>query len=126
MRDSRKARESQQLMDKDPEPPATYEAFIERYPELERAWQLIAEAGRSGPVDLKTRRLVKLGIAVGALRRGAVRAGVRKGLARGISPAEIEHVVALAAGTIGLPAAVAAFSWIRDCLERDAPASARL
>jgi alkylhydroperoxidase/carboxymuconolactone decarboxylase family protein YurZ len=107
-------------MNRDPQPPAVYEAFVERYTELERAWQLIAEAGRSGPFDLRTRRLVRLGIAVGALRRGAVRGSVRKGLARGISPAEIEHVVALAAGTIGLPAAVAAFSWIRDCLEREA------
>ncbi|MGB6337719.1 MAG: hypothetical protein WBG96_19095, partial [Thermoanaerobaculia bacterium] len=62
-------------------------------------------------------RLIKLGIAVGALRQGAVHASVRKGLALGISPQEVEQVVALAAGTIGMPATVAAYSWILEVVE---------
>ncbi|MBI2569518.1 MAG: carboxymuconolactone decarboxylase family protein [Candidatus Schekmanbacteria bacterium] len=99
-----------------PKPPAQYSAFIARYPLLGEAWDKIAEAGTDGPLDDKTARLVKLGVAIGAMREGAVHASVRKALARGAAPAEIEQVVALAAGTLGLPSTVAVFSWVRDVL----------
>lgn len=97
-------------------PPKTYEDFIERYPELEKAWDVIHAAGESGPLDAKTARLVKLAIAIGAMREGAVHSGVRKALAQGIDKTEIEQVVCLSAGTLGLPATVAVFSWVRQHL----------
>jgi 4-carboxymuconolactone decarboxylase len=62
--------------------------------------------------------LVKLAIAIGALREGAVHASVRKALAMGITREEIEQVIALAAGTLGLPATVAVFSWVEDRFNR--------
>ncbi len=103
---------------KSPKPPKTYGEFCARYPELERAWELINRAGKSsGDLDDKTQRMVKLGIAVGAQKEGAVHSGVRKAIAMGISRDQIEQIVALAAGTIGLPSAVAAFSWVRDTLK---------
>jgi len=104
-------------MSKLPEPPKTYKEFSSRYPKLTEAWDLIGQAGDEGPLDEKTRRLIKLGIAIGAQREGAVHASVRKGLAQGVTKKEMEQVVALAAGTIGLPSAVAAFTWIRDIVE---------
>lgn len=107
----------------EPTPPARYQEFLERYPHLGDAWGLIAQVGANGPIDSRTARLIKLGIAIGALRQGAVRASARKGLAQGLSTAELEQVVALAAGTIGLPATVAAFSWVREVLERGAETS---
>ncbi|RMF78700.1 MAG: carboxymuconolactone decarboxylase family protein [Nitrospirae bacterium] len=97
-----------------PNPPSRYTEFVERFPKLGEAWERIAEAGREGPLDGRTARLVKLAVAIGALRQGPVHASARKARAMGISEAELEQVVALAAGTIGLPAAVAAFSWLRD------------
>ena len=60
---------------------------------------------------------MKLGIAMGAAREGAVHAGVRKALGMGISRKEIEQVVALCASVVGFPRTVAAFSWVRDVLE---------
>jgi alkylhydroperoxidase/carboxymuconolactone decarboxylase family protein YurZ len=99
-----------------PKPPATYEAFVNRYPRIGRAWEELAEAGQDGPLDARTARLIKLALAVGALREGAVHANVRKALASGISPAEIEQIIALAAGTLGLPATVAVFSWAQEAL----------
>jgi alkylhydroperoxidase/carboxymuconolactone decarboxylase family protein YurZ len=101
-------------MHDEPKPPATYQAFIERYPRLAQAWEWIAEAGKDGPLDERTTRLVKLAVAVGALRQGAVHAGARKALSLGISRAEIDQVVALAAGTLGLPATVAVYSWVQE------------
>lgn len=103
-------------------PPSTYYAFIERYPQLREAWDLLHEAEKQGPLDEKTIRLVKLGIAIGAMREGAVHAGVRKALAQGVAPEALEQLVALAASTIGMSAAVAIFSWIRDHL-KDMPAN---
>lgn len=111
----------------EPTPPARYREFLERYPNLGAAWDLIGEVGNEGPIDSRTARLIKLGIAIGALREGAVRASARKGLALGLSATELEQVVALAAGTIGLPATVAVFSWVRQVLESAAEtASMRL
>lgn len=99
-----------------PRPPKTYQEFVKRYPKLGQAWECIAEAGKEGPLDERTARLVKLGVAVGALREGAVHSNVRKALSMGISREEIEQVVALAAGTLGLPATVAAYTWVRDII----------
>ena len=99
-----------------PEPSDTFKAFSARYPKLRQAWDLTGEAGKEGPLDEKTARLVKLGIAMGAMREGAVHAGVRKALALGISKEEIEQVVALVAGTLGFPATVAAYTWANDVM----------
>jgi len=100
-----------------PEPPQTFQDFVARYPALAEAWEKISEAGAEGPLDEKTTRLIKLAVAVGAMRQGAIRAGVRKALALGIPRDAIEQVVALAAGTLGLPSTVAVWSWIRDLEE---------
>jgi alkylhydroperoxidase/carboxymuconolactone decarboxylase family protein YurZ len=97
-----------------PKPPKSYERFVERYPKLAEAWEKIAEAGGDGPLDHKTTRLVKLAIAIGAMREGAVHSGVRKALAASISVEEIEQVVALAASTLGMPSTVAVFTWAHD------------
>lgn len=99
-----------------PKPPKAYQEFIKRYPELGQAWELIGQAGRQGPLDERTARLVKLAVSLGAMREGAVHASVRKAKALGIAASEIEQVVALAAGTLGLPSTVACWTWVEDVL----------
>jgi alkylhydroperoxidase/carboxymuconolactone decarboxylase family protein YurZ len=106
-------------MQRIPEPPHTYKEFVGRYPKLGQAWGLIAEAGAEGPLDEKTVRLVKLAIALGAMREGAVHSSVRKAQALGIPREQMEQVVALAAGTLGLPATVAVYTWVRDALQAE-------
>ena len=102
-----------------PKPPKTYEAFVTQFPKLAQAWSLIAEAGNDGPLDAKTARLIKLGIALGAMREGAVHSSARKAKALGITPEEISQVLALAAGTMGMPSVVAGFSWVNDVYGAD-------
>ena len=58
-----------------------------------QAWEAMGEAGKKGPLDEKTARLIKLAVAIGALREGAVHANVRKARSRGISPEEIDEVI---------------------------------
>ncbi len=100
------------------QPPKRYRDFIARYPKLGEAWESIHEAGAAGPLDAKMQRLVKFAVAVGALREGAAHASVRKALEQGISREELEQVVALAAGTLGLPSTVAAYGWVLDIVEK--------
>lgn len=100
-----------------PKPPQAYDDFVTRFPKLRQAWDHVGEAGREGPLDDKTRRLVKLAIAIGAMSDGAVRANVRKALAMGVSKAEVEQVIALAPAAIGFPGTVAVHSWVKDILD---------
>ena len=100
------------------QPPKRYRDFVARYPKLGDAWEAIHEAGAAGPLDPRTQRLIKFAVAIGALREGAAHASVRKALDQGISQQELEQVVALAAGTLGLPSTVAAYSWVLDVVEK--------
>ena len=102
-----------------PKAPKPYRKFIARFPELASAWESISKAGADGPLDPRTRRLVKLAAAMGAMREGAVRAGARKALAEGVTLEEIEQLIPLVAGTLGMPSAVACWSWIRDAIDTE-------
>ena len=101
-----------------PESPQAHKDFIARYPKLGQAWELIATAGQQGSLDEKTIRLLKLATAIGAMREGSVHSSVRKALAQGITRAEIEQVVAITAGSLGMPSVVAAFTWVQDELAK--------
>ena len=102
-----------------PSPPAAFIDFADRHPGLAAAWEAAGVAGQEGPLDPDTVRMVKLGVAIGAMREGSVHASVRKALAQGIPPEALDQVVAIAAGTIGFPAAVAVHTWVRDVLDED-------
>ena len=102
------------------EAPATFRAFIERFPELKEAHEAIGRAtDRAGPLDAKTRHLVKMGIALGAGMESAFRSHVRRAQENGASRAEIEQAVLLAMNTVGLPRTVMGWQWAGEQLERD-------
>jgi alkylhydroperoxidase/carboxymuconolactone decarboxylase family protein YurZ len=104
------------LLMKSPRPPKTYGTFIARFPKLGEAWDKIGEAGSDGPLDERTVRFIKLAIAIGAMREGAVHSSVRKAVAMGISHEELSQVVALAASTLGMPSTVAVFTWVEEAV----------
>lgn len=99
--------------------PTTFQEFVGRFPALGKAWDLLHAAGEAGPLDDRARSLVKLAVSVGAMREGAVHSAVRKAVAAGCTREELEQVVALSASTVGMSAAVAAYTWMRDVF--DAP-----
>ncbi|MEE9140216.1 MAG: carboxymuconolactone decarboxylase family protein [Alphaproteobacteria bacterium] len=95
--------------------PPALAVFIEKDPEVWGAYQGLGKAcSEAGPLDARTRRLVKLALAVGGGSEGAVHSHVRRGLDEGLSPQELRHVAVLAIPTLGFPAAVAALTWIAD------------
>ncbi|WP_182354160.1 carboxymuconolactone decarboxylase family protein [Flaviflexus huanghaiensis] len=97
--------------------PDVYVAFRERFPEVADSQDaLAASIDDSGPLDEKTTRLIKLGIALGAQADGAVRSNVRKALQAGASEKEVEQAILLGLTTRGFPATVAAWQWMTEVL----------
>ena len=97
--------------------PDIYRTFRDLFPDVTTALDaLAARVDDAGPLDQRTRRLVKLGMAIASESPGAVRSNVRKALQDGDSAAEIRHVAALAVTTCGFPTAVAGTEWIEQVL----------
>lgn len=98
--------------------PEIYEQFRRDYPDLAAAYDgLSSQVHDLGPLDARARRLVKLGIAVGAQSEGAVRSQVRKALAEGMTTPEIEQAILLSLTTVGFPAMIAALQWAREVFQ---------
>lgn len=97
--------------------PKAFETFRRRYRSVYEAYETLGGAAHeAGPLDQKSRELVKLGMAIGGRLEGAVRSHAQRALEAGATPQEIEHVVLLAVTTSGFPTAVAAFMWVEDLL----------
>ncbi len=92
--------------------PAIYTRFRAKHPAVATAYDTLSDAmHRAGPLTDRDRRMVRLGIAIGAGSEGAIRSQVRKALAEGATAAEVEHAILLGLTTLGLPATIAAFGW---------------
>ena len=101
-----------------PQIPQRYMKFKEDYPQIAEAYEEMGNAVHtSGPLDDKSRALIKLALSTGAGLEGAVHSHTRKALEKGLSKEEIRQVILLALPTIGLPKMMAAFSWVEDILE---------
>jgi alkylhydroperoxidase/carboxymuconolactone decarboxylase family protein YurZ len=100
--------------------PKRFKKFTEDYPEVATAYEQLGSAvHKSGPLDEKTRALIKLAISTGARLEGAVHSHARKAVAAGCSKEEMRQTVLLALPTIGLPSMMAALSWLDDILDKD-------
>jgi alkylhydroperoxidase/carboxymuconolactone decarboxylase family protein YurZ len=76
--------------------PKPYELFKRIYPEIWQAYDRLGALSRAaGPLNEKSRALVKLAMAIGAGMEGAVHSHARRALADGVTPIEIRHIVLL-------------------------------
>jgi alkylhydroperoxidase/carboxymuconolactone decarboxylase family protein YurZ len=97
--------------------PGIYVRFRDSYPAVAAALDGLGEAAdAAGPLDERTARLVKLGLAVGAVAEGSVKSNARKALAAGATPDEVRQVAILAITTCGFPTAIAGSGWIDEVL----------
>jgi 4-carboxymuconolactone decarboxylase len=97
--------------------PDVYVRFRERYPGVAQSLDALGKATQdAGGLDARSQRLVKLGIAIGALAEGAVRSNVRKARAIDVSDEDIRQTALLAISTAGFPTAIAAMAWIEEVL----------
>ena len=99
--------------------PEIYEEFKQQFPEPAKDYDRLALACHQwGPLDAKTRRLIKLGITIGLSSNGGVRSHARRALAEGISPEELRHTVLMALTTAGFPTMIAAMKWVEEVIEK--------
>lgn len=98
-----------------PKPARSAEQIQNSYPKVWKRFTELADACHdAGPLDEKTRRLVKLALAIGAGTEGGTHSAVRHAKEGGITIKEMEHVVMLSITTTGFPAAGRALAWIHD------------
>ncbi len=100
--------------------PDLYKSFRDRQPAIAAGLDRLASTiDQSGALDDRSRRLVKLGIAIGQQSSGAVRSNTRKALALGLQADEVRHAALLAVTTAGFPTAMAALQWIEEVLAEE-------
>lgn len=101
--------------------PKPFREFNEDFPNVGQAYAQLGQAvHEAGPLDQKTRELVKLAMSAGAQKEGAVHSHTRKALEAGASEMEIRHVVLLTLPTLGMPSMMAAMTWVEDILSETA------
>jgi alkylhydroperoxidase/carboxymuconolactone decarboxylase family protein YurZ len=124
-----------------PELPKFYVRSRKDHPRVWKAYEKLGAAAE-GPLETKTRELIKLGTlaprspgtAAARQRRGSVRASASAGVAAatksesavhshahraleaGATPDEIEHAVTLSITTLGFPAMMTALSWAQAAI----------
>ncbi len=99
--------------------PDIYKEFKQQFPEISKAYDELAVKCHSwGPLDEKTRRLIKLGVAIGLASEGGVRSHTRRALEEGITPDELRHAVILAFTTAGFPTMSAAMKWVDEVIDK--------
>jgi alkylhydroperoxidase/carboxymuconolactone decarboxylase family protein YurZ len=100
--------------------PKVFERFGSDHPAVIEAYRdLVERLHEAGLLSARERRLAKLGIAIGRESEGGVRSHARKALAEGIEREAIRQVALLAISTGGYPAAMAAYGWINEVLDRE-------
>lgn len=99
--------------------PDIYKDFIKQYPDIYKSYDSLANAcHKAGPLDKKTRRLVKLGIAIGLNSEGGIRSHTRRALEEGVSPEEVRQVVLLAFTTAGFPSMIAGYKLVEEVISK--------
>ncbi|MBA7616865.1 hypothetical protein ES703_24167 [subsurface metagenome] len=99
--------------------PDIYKEFKQQFPEIAKAYDdLAVKCHDWGPLDENTRRLIKLGVAIGLCSEGGVRSHARRALEEGITVDKLRHVVLLAFTTAGFPTTIAAMKWVEEVIEK--------
>ncbi len=99
--------------------PDIYKEFKRQFPEVAKAYDSLALTCHDwGPLDGKTRRLIKMGIAMGLNSDGGVRSHARRALEEGITADELRHAVLQAFTTAGFPTMIAAMKWVEEVIEK--------
>ena len=98
--------------------PKTFKSLLNKYPAIWDAHEQLAKAcAEAGPLDRKTRELIKLGMAAGIGSESAVISHTHRALQAGAREDEIRQCVLSGITTIGFPKSMAAYSWAEKALK---------
>lgn len=93
------------------------ESHSEIYDAYEKYGKLVHEQG--GPLDEKTRWLIKVALSTDCQYPYALRTHIQKALRHGCTKEEIEHAILLVAPTSGFPKMMQGLLILRHLLEKD-------
>ena len=97
--------------------PEKYKKFKEEFPEIISAYDALGDKIHEiGPLDEKTRRLIRLAYSISINTEGNVHSQTRKALEAGCSKEEIIQVLLLGLLSNDLSKTVAAYYWILDII----------
>jgi 4-carboxymuconolactone decarboxylase len=101
--------------------PERFTTFLHDYPDVGAAYQALGRAVASaGPLDAKTRELIKLGAAIASGQEGGTHSHARKALDAGATAEEIRHAALQTLTTIGFPNMMRGLAWADDVLKEHA------
>ncbi len=100
--------------------PSAFEQFRKNYPDVFAAYEKMGGATlQAGPLDGKTRELVKLALSIGAGMEGATHSHARRARDQGASAEEMRHVALLGLTTLGFPNTMKGLLWVEDVVGQD-------
>lgn len=94
---------------------------IDKYGEIYEAYENYGKKVHyeGGPLDQKTRWLIKVAVSAACKHHYSVRTHIRKALKSGCTRDEIEHALLLVAPTAGFPAFMEALLCMREELDKE-------
>jgi len=97
--------------------PKPYQAFRIDYPSVYAAYEALGAAvSNAGPLDAKTRELIKLGMAAANGSETGVESHTHRALEANATVHEIEHAVMLGINTLGFSTMMAALTWAKQAI----------
>jgi len=98
--------------------PRSYQQFRAEHPDVYAAYEKLGEsAANAGPLDQKTRELIKIGMSAAVQSRSGVQSHTHRALELGATPAEIEHAIISGISTLGFSRMMAALTWAKSAIE---------
>ncbi len=97
--------------------PEHFKKFVDRYPSIWQAHQKLTEAtAESGPLDRKTRELIKVAISATANQETAVERHAVMAAQEGAKQEEVYQAILQLITIVGFPRASAALKWAERAL----------
>ncbi len=97
--------------------PKPYQQFRQDHPDVYKAYENLGKiTAESGPLDIKTRELIKLGMAAATKSESAVQSHTHRALDAGATGTEIEHALMLGITAFGFSTMMAALTWAKQAI----------
>jgi len=91
--------------------PRAYQQFRIDFPEVYDVYEKLGEtASNAGPLEAKTRELIKLGMTAASQSQSGVQSHTHRALEVGATATEIEHALILGINTLGFSVMMAALT----------------
>ena len=102
--------------------PYNFQRFFKEFPEIWKAHrELTLACSGAGPLDRRTRELIKVGISSARGLETACKRHAIMAKEAGATTEEIIHAVLMNVTTCGFPAAAAGYQWVREALAEKRP-----